>query len=179
MFLGNETQLDIGIDAARDKLAVLVRGGLLGRASALAFDEWQAALIDAGPGATMLGMYKIARVRVSGMVIHEDSAVWAMRWEVVGSGGTLVSALDADIKLIPAGLDATVLAVSGVCRPPLARLTAGLSRAVTRQVAQTTIQAFTSHIAEGIADSVTVPEARPDTMPEPAPEAGRRDRSAS
>ena len=76
-----------------------------------------------------------------------------MRWEVTGSGGTLVPVLDAEIKLIPAGEDTTMLAVSGVCRPPLARQTAGLDPAVTHEVAQVMIQAFTSCIATDIADS--------------------------
>ena len=76
-----------------------------------------------------------------------------MRWEVTGSGGTLVPVLDAEIKLIPAGEDTTVLAVSGVCRPPLARQTAGLDPAAMHEVAQVMIQAFTSCIATDIADS--------------------------
>jgi hypothetical protein len=179
MFIGTEIRLDTGIDAARDKLAELIRGGLLGRASARAYDQWQAGLVRVGQRATMLGMYKIARVRVSSMVTREDSAVWAMRWEVSGSGGTLVPALDADIKLIPAGQDTTVLAVSGVSRPPLARLADELDPAVARQVAQATIQGLTSQIATEITHAVAVPGARRGTMPEPAPEAGHRERSAS
>ena len=179
MFIGTEIRLDTGIDAAQDKLADLVRGGLLGRASARAYDQWQAGLVRVGLRATMLGMYKIARVRVSGMVTHGDWAVWAMRWEVAGSGGTVVPALDADIKLIPAGQDATVLAVSGVCRPPLARLAGELDPAVAQQVAQAMFEDFTSYIATDIAHAVAVSEARHDTMPEPAPEAGHRDRRAS
>jgi hypothetical protein len=178
MFIGTEIRLDIGIDAAQDKLAALVRGGLLGRASAHAYDQWQAGLIQAGLREMMLGMYKIARVRVSGMVTHGDSAVWAMRWEVARSGGPVVPALDADIKLIPARQDATMLAVSGVCRPPLARLAGELDPALALQVAQVTVQGFTSHIATDIARAVAVPGARNGTTPEPAPEAGYRDRRA-
>ena len=170
MFIGTETRLDIGIDAAQDKLAALIRGGLFGRASARAYDQWQAGLVRAGLRAMMLGMYKIARVRVSGMVTHGDSAVWVMRWEVVENGGPVVPALDADIKLIPAGPDAAVLAVSAVCRPPLARLTADLDPAVAHQVAQAAIQGFTSHIATDIARAVAVPGARHGTISEPAPQ---------
>lgn len=176
MFMSTEIRLDIAFDVAQDKLADLVRGGMLGRASGGAFDQWQAGLAHAGPRATMLGMYKIARVRVTGMVIHGDSALWAMRWEVAVSGGTLAPALDADIKLTPAGPDATVLALSGVCRPPLAKLTAGLDTAATHRAAQAAIQAFISHIAAEIGDPATVPKAGHSTiLPEPAPEAGHRD----
>ena len=178
MFISVEIRLDIEFDAAQHKLANLARDGLLGRASGEAYDQWQAGLVRAGPRGTMLGMYRIARVRVSEMVTHGNSALWAMRWEVAGSGGTLAPALDADIKLVPAGPGATVLAVSGVCRPPLVRL-AGLDPAGTQQVAETTIQAFTSQIAASIADRAAVPDAgQRATLPEPAREAGHGDRMA-
>jgi len=179
MFIGTEIRLDIGFNAARDKLADLVRGGLLGRASGGAYDQWQADVAHVGPRATMLGMYRIVRVRITQMVTRGDSAVWAMRWEVTDSRGTLVPALDAEIKLTPAGEDATVLALSGVCRPLLTKQAAGLDPAATHEVAEAMIQAFTSRIATDIADAVTVPDAGQSTMlPEPAPEAAHRDRRA-
>jgi hypothetical protein len=165
MFISSQSRLDIGFGAARDKLAGLARDGLLGRMSGDAYDQWQAGLVRAGPRGTMLGMYRIARVRVTGMVTHGISALWAIRWEVAGSGGALVPVLDADIKLTPAGPDVTVLAVYGVCRPPLARLAPGADPEVTQQVAQAAIQAFTSNIAASIAD--------------PVPEAAYRHRTAS
>jgi len=171
MFISAEIRLGIGFNAARDKLADLIRDGLLGRASGGAYDQWQAGLAGAGPRGVMLGMYRIARVKVTEMVTRADSALWPMRWEVTGTGGTLVPALDAEIKLIPAGEDATVLAVSGVCRPLFARQAAGLDPAATHKVAQAVIQAFTSRIATDIAGPVTVPEAGQNIMlPEPAPE---------
>ena len=128
----------------------------------------------------MLGMYRIARVQVTGMVVHGNSALWAMRWEVADHGGELVPVLDADIKLTPAGPDATVLAVSGVCRPPLARLAAGADPAVTHQVAQATIGSLTSRIAASIADPAAGPSARHRQLrPGPGPEAEYRERTAS
>ncbi len=178
MFISTEIRLDFGFSAAQDKLADLARDGLLGRVSADAYDQWQADLVRAGPRGTMLGMYRIARVQVTGMVTYGNSALWAMRWEVAGRGGALVPVLDADIKLTPAGPDATVLAVSGVCLPPLARLAPGQDPAVTRQVAQATIQAFTSHIASSIADPAAGPGAEHGTM-RPGPGAAYRDRTAS
>ncbi len=179
MFISAEIRLDVGFDAAQDKLANLARGGLLGRASGDAYDHWQAGLVQVGPRENMLGMYRIARVRVTGMVTHGNSALWEMRWEIADRGGTVVPALDADIKLIPAGPDATVLAVSGVCRPPLAGLAAGLDPAVRHQVAQATIQAFTRHIATAIANPVAGPDAGRSTMlPEPTARAGHGGRMA-
>jgi hypothetical protein len=177
MFFSAEIPLDVAFNTAQDKLADLVRGGLLGRASGSAFDQWQAGLAHAGPRASMLGMYKIARVRVTGMMTHGDSAQWAMRWEVAGRGDALVPALDADVKLTPAGPDAAVLTVAGVSRPPLANLAAGLDSTATLRAATTAIQAFTSQIAAAIADPAPVPEA--GHTPEPAHDAGQRDRRAS
>ncbi len=180
MFISTEIRLDIGFSAAQDKLAELARDGLLGRVSADAYDQWQAGLVRAGPRGTMLGMYRIARVQVTGMVTHGNSALWAMRWEVAGRGGVLVPALDADIKLTPAGPDATVLTVSGVCLLLLARLAAGQDPAVTRQVAQEASQVFTSHIAASIAGPAAGPGAENGNMrPGPAPDAAYRDRTAS
>jgi carbon monoxide dehydrogenase subunit G len=178
MFIGTETRLGAGFIAVEGKLTNLARGRLLGRASGGAYDEWQAGLARVGPRGTMLGMSRLARVRVGDMVTHGDSATWAMRWEVVGRRGGLVPALDADIKLTPDGEDATLLTVSGICRPPLAGLAAGLDSAVVHQVAQATIQAFTNHIVTAIADLVTAPAAGHGTMlPETGPEAAHRDRS--
>jgi hypothetical protein len=158
MFIGTAIRLDVGFNAAQAKLANLARGGLLGRVSGGAYDEWQARLARVGPRRTTLGMYRLARVQIRDMVPHGDSDIWAMRWEVTGRHGALVPALDAEIKLTPDGEDATLLAVSGVCRPPLATLVADLDPAITQQVAQATIQVLTNHIATAIADPVTVPE---------------------
>jgi len=162
MFIGTEIRLDAGFHAAEAKLADLARGGLLGRASGGAYDEWQTGLTRAGAQAIMLGISRLARVRVGDMVTHGKSATWAMRWEVAGRRGTLVPALDAHIKLTAAGKDATLLTVSGTCQPPLTRLAAGLDPAIVHQVAQATIHAFTSHIATDIADPVTAPDAGQD-----------------
>ncbi len=179
MFIGTEIRLDTDFNAARAKLTNLARSGLLGRASGGAYDEWQAGLARVGPRGTMLGMSRLARVRVRDVVTHGESASWAMRWEVADRRGALVPALDADIKLTPAGQDATLLTVSGICRPPLAGLAAGLDPAVMHQVAQATIQAFTNHIATDIADPVTAPDAGHGKMPpEPVPEAQHHDGTA-
>ena len=179
MFISTEIRLDIGFNTAQDKLTDLARDGLLGRISGDAYDQWQAGLVRVGPQGTMLGMYRIARVRVTGMMTHGNSALWAIRWEVAGRGGTLVPVLDADIKLTPAGPDATVLAMSAVCRPPLVMLAAEVDPAVTYQVALATIQAFTRRIAASIAGPAAGLDAGHGKMlPGPAREAGYRDRKA-
>jgi hypothetical protein len=149
VFVGTEVRLDLGFDAVQARLATLVRGGLLRRASAGAFDEWQACLAQAAPWVTALGMSSLVQVRVRDMVTHADCATWAVRWEVAALDGSLVPALDADIKLSPAGVDTTVLAVCGAYRP-LGVVGIGLDRAVMRQVADVMIWSFTTCIRMAI-----------------------------
>jgi hypothetical protein len=114
-------------------------------------------------------------VRFSDLTSHEDFAVVAIRWEATGPGGALFPALDADIKLTPAGDDATMLTVSGAYRPPLGSLGAGLDRMIMHRVAQATIRAFTHDIAAALADpAVSLEQEHTGARPEPSlqPEPG-------
>lgn len=158
MFIGAEVQLDLGFDAVQARLANLVRGGLLRRASDGAYDEWQACLAQIWPWVTALGT-GLVQVRVRDMVTHADCATWTIRWEVTGPGGSLFPALDADIRLTPARVDATMLAVCGAYRPPLGGLGVGLDRAIMHQAAEVMIWCFTTHIRMAIVHAVASPEA--------------------
>ncbi len=150
VFIGAEVQLDLGFGAVQARLADLVRGGLLRRASGEAYDEWQACLAQIGPWVTAFFMPGPVQVRTCGMVTRADCATWTMRWEVAGLGGSLFPALDADIKLTPARVDATILAVCGAYRPPLGFLGVGLDRAIMYQAAEVMIQSFTTRIRMAI-----------------------------
>lgn len=55
-------RLTVGFGHAQAKLADLIRGGLLGRASGGVYDEWRTALARDGPWGTALGMSRLARV---------------------------------------------------------------------------------------------------------------------
>jgi hypothetical protein len=176
MFIGAETRLTAGFGHAQAKLADLIRGGLLGRASGGVYDEWRTALARDGPWGTApwgtaLGMSRLARVQFRHTAAHSDLAIWPLRWEVTGPHGALVPVLDADIKLTPAGADASLLAVSAVCRPPLGGLAASLDQAIVRQCATAMIQAFTHHIAAAVTHPAASPGARHDgILPEASPE---------
>jgi hypothetical protein len=154
MFIGAETRLTVGFGLAQAKLADLIRGGQLGRASGGVYDEWRTALARDGPWGTALGMSGLARVQFRGTAAHSDLAIWPLRWEVTGPQGALVPVLDADIKLTPAGADASMLAVLAVCRPPLGGLDASLDQAIVRECATAMIQAFTHHIAAAVTHPV-------------------------
>ena len=105
MFLGAEIGLDVGFNAAQARLANLARGGLLQRVSHHAYDELGTGLARVGPLGAAPGTSRLVAVRFSDMAIHEDFAIEAMRREAIGPGGALFPALDADIKLTPAGED--------------------------------------------------------------------------
>jgi hypothetical protein len=160
MFIGAEVQLDLGFDAVQARLATLVRGGLLPRASGGAYDQWQACLTQIGPWVTALGTCPLVQVLVRDMVTRADCATWTMRWEVTGPGGSLFPALDADIKLTPAGPGATMLAVCGAYRPPLGVLGMGVDRTIMRQAAEVMIQNFTISIQMAIMYPATSPGSR-------------------
>jgi hypothetical protein len=151
MFIGAEIPLTICFSHAQARLAKLIRGGLLGRASGSAYAAWNTALAWNGPSGTApwgtgLGLSRLARVQFRDTAAHGDQAIWPLRWEVTGPEGALFPVLDADIRLTPAGEDATLLAVSAVCRLPPAGLAANLDEVIRRRITQETIQTFTNHI---------------------------------
>lgn len=171
MFVRAEVRVGLGLTAAQAGLSHLASGGLLRRASDDAYRELGIGLARVGPLGAAPGMSKLVVVRFSDLAVHEDFAVVAMRWEAAKPGGALFPALDADIKLTPAGDDAVVLAVSGVYRPPLGGLGAGLDRVVLRRVAQATVRRFTHRIGAALADlAISSGTARSDLLPDPRPE---------
>jgi hypothetical protein len=175
VFLGAEIRLDVGFSAAQARMANLARGGLLRRASDEAYHDLGSGLARVGPVGPALGLSRLVAVRFSDMTIHEDYAIVAIRWETVGPGGALFPALDADIKLTPAGDDATMLAVSGVYRPPLGGLGAGLDRVILHRAAQASIRAFAHQIGAAIAHPAVSPATgHTAVLPErsPCPEPG-------
>ena len=174
MFIDAEVQLDVGFNAAQARLANLTRGGLLRRACDDAYQDLGARLARVGPLGSAPGLSRLVAVRFTDMAVHEDFAIVAIRWEATGPGGALFPALDADLKLTPAGDRATMLAVSGAYRPPLGSLGAGLDRVLLHRVAQASIRAFTHQIGAAIAHPALSPEerrirGRPEPYPWPEP----------
>ena len=157
VFIGAEIRLDVGFDAAQARLANLARGGLLRRASDDAFHDLETGLARVGPLGAAPGLSRLVAVRCTDMAVHRDFASMAIRWEATGTGGALFPALDADLKLTPAGEQATMLAVRGVYRPPLGGLGAGLDRVILHRLAQATIWAFTHQIGAVIAHPAPSP----------------------
>jgi hypothetical protein len=170
MFIGAEIRLEAGFTAAQARLTNLAHGGQLRRASECAH-HWGIDQAQVGSLGTP-GISRLVKVQFRHLGTHEDSAVWALRWEASGAKGALFPVLDADITLTRAGEQATVLAVSGSYRPPLGSLGAGLDRAIMHLVAEATIRAFTRQIGAAIVNPATSLEAAhngrlPETSPWP------------
>ena len=150
MFAGDEVLLDVSFAAASGRLANLAHDSLL-TASQDAYDAGATGLLRLCPLGCVPGASRLVRVHVHELPAAADCAGVALRWEATGTGGHLLPALDADLRLTAAGEHATLLAVSGVYRPPLAALGARIDRAILRRVAASTVRAFIDRVADAIA----------------------------
>jgi hypothetical protein len=169
VFVGAETVVDVAYDVARVRLEHLARDGWLAGASGDAYGEWGRGLARVGPLGPAPRLSRLVDVRFRQLVMHERSAVLALRWEAVGPGNKLFPVLDADITLAPHGESATLLALAGAYRPPLGVIGSALDRAVMRRVAVATVQGFVNRIGDAVADpaGAAAPEAAggaPDTL---------------
>ena len=153
MFVGAETVLDISFAEARAGLAAAADGGWLRSASGDAFGEWGAGLARVGPLGSVRTISRLVNVRVTELSARTRSAVLMLRWEAAGPGGTLFPVLDADLTLAPYGEPASLLALAGVYRPPLATVDGALDRVVLRRVATDTVQGFVNQVGDAIAKS--------------------------
>jgi hypothetical protein len=143
VFVGDEVMLDIPFPGARSGLARLALAGLL-RSSQDAHRHGSAGPERAGAS----GPLALTRVQTRPLARGRGRAGLAIRWEAAGPGREQFSVLDADLGLVPAGADRTLLTLSGTYRPPPGE---ALDQAVLHQVAASTIRNFLSRVAAGIA----------------------------
>ena len=154
MFIGDHVLLNVGFAAARNRLGNLAGGGLLLGASEHAYGETITGLTDTAGSATAVS--RLAGVRPGDITEIHGRAQLPMHWEVTAGGGTLFPVLDADLILADIGAQGTLVALTGVYRPPLGALGQALDRAVLHRVAVATIKSFLAQVAAQLADhSVT------------------------
>ncbi len=174
MFVAVEVPLDVGIGAARIRLANLASGGILDTVSRESYVEHGVALLAVGPGRSLA---RLVRVRMRNPATHGDTTVLPLRWEAEGTSGHLFPVLDADLSLRPAG-DRAVLRLDGAYRPPFGTFGAALDRALLHHVAQATIRAFIRQVAaaltnpEHAAASSPIPQLPATAQPQPETPAG-------
>lgn len=155
VFVGDERQLNVGVDYARDRLAGLPHGGSLTEA----YREGLTGQVRVGPLGSVRGVSKLGEVQFRDQVIHDDCAVLTLRWTAIGPGGRLFPALDADITLTPAGKHVMLLRLAGAYRPPLGLLGSGIDRVILHRVTAATIRAFIDRVA----DAITLPSLMGET----------------
>jgi hypothetical protein len=183
MFVGDEITLGAAYPDARAGLLRLTHGGWLSDASGDAYTEGLVGLVRVGPFGDMPGVSKLVRVLLLEPVEREASLTLILRWEATGVMGSLFPVLDANIILIPAGENASLLALAGAYRPPFAAVGRGLDRVLLYRAASATVHSLLRRMAETItaAQTVTRP-ASPVTGPEmavqsrPQPETDRESR---
>ena len=151
MFISAEALVDLSFPAAAAGLADLARAGPLTGVSQAAYGDGLTGLVRVGPLGEVPGMSKLVEVHVLDVVTRGESAVLALRWQATGPGGGLFPALDADIRLTPAGEHSARLSLAGVYRPPLGALGTGLDRAVFHRVADATARSLLARVADALA----------------------------
>jgi hypothetical protein len=165
MFVREELQLAAEFAATRDRLSAVAHSGTLLTAAQAASDgsgtrDSGTGLTRVGPLGPVRGLSRVVEVEFGELVEHEESVQLALRWEVAGPGGGLFPALDADITLARVGERATTLTLTGVYRPPLGCVGAGLDQAILHRVAVATIRDFLGRVGAAISSSEAAAETR-------------------
>jgi hypothetical protein len=143
--VGDRVELNIGFQAARTRLRMLARGGMLPRVSEVAYGEGITALVElAGPAA---GLTRLAGVCLEDLTETDDCAHIALQWEAIGADGKLFTALLADLMLVPAGDQITALSLAGSYWPPPGQAGAGLGLPIVRCCATAVIGSFVDSVA--------------------------------
>lgn len=158
MFVREELRLSAEFSAARDRLTALAHSGSLLTAAQAASDGAGVSyggtgLARVGPLGPVRGLSRVVEVQFGDLVAHDESAQLALRWEVAGPGGGMFPALDADITLARMDDEATTLTLTGVYRPPLGNVGAGLDQAILHRVAVATIRDFLGRVSAAISSS--------------------------
>ena len=142
---GLRVALDVGFDAARSRLGILAAGGMLVRASEVAYGQGITTLVElAGPAA---GPTRLADVRLEDLTETDDRAHIALGWDAIAADGKLFTALLADLMLIPAGDQTTALSLTGTYWSPPGRTGAGPGQAIMRRCATEVFGSFLDLVA--------------------------------
>jgi hypothetical protein len=143
--VGDRVVLNVGFHAARTRLRILAKGGMLARTSEVAYGEGTTALVElAGPAA---GLTRLTEVCLEDLTDTEDRAHIALEWEAIAPDGKLFTALLADLMLVPAGDHVTALSLTGAYCPPPGQAGGGLDQAIVRCCATAVIGSFLDSVA--------------------------------
>src|SRR5262249_26985940 len=160
-----EITLGAAYPDARAGLLRITHGGWLSDASGDAYTEGLAGLVRVGPFGDVPGVSKLVRVLLLEPVERAASLTLILRSEGTGVMGRLFPVLDANIILIPAGENASLLALAGAYRPPFAAVGQGLDRVLLHRAASATVRSLLRHMAEKITAATGTEPAAPGTQP--------------
>jgi hypothetical protein len=144
VFVSDHILMDVCLDSARHQLERLAGDGVLLSASEYAYGAGITGLVEAAGLAA--GMSRLVGVQPGDLMETDGCARLWLRWEAIGSDGTLFPALDADLTLSPAAENTTVLTLAGVYRLP-EYAGAGLDPGIVRCFAAVTIDSFIARLA--------------------------------
>jgi hypothetical protein len=145
IIVGDRVLLASGFRAARARLEILTRDEVLTSASEVAYGQGITALVAAaGPAA---GLTRLAWTCTDTVAGTGDCAHLGVWWEAIAADGTLFTALDADLMLVPAGGKHTSVALAGAYRPQPGPHGAGLDRAALRSSAMVAVGSFLDQVA--------------------------------
>jgi len=151
MFVGDQARLGVGFAAARVSLGTLARVGLLAGVARLAYADGISGLHRAvtlnGPS----GSPELVDVQARELVMHDEIATLALRWQAWDPAAGLFPALDANLTLVP-GHPAALLTLAGAYRPPPGYAEAGLDPVIVHQAASATIASFLNRVADTHSD---------------------------
>jgi hypothetical protein len=144
MFVADEVRVEISATAAAARLASLILGNSLTRASQQA---WCDGIARVGP---VPRLSKLVRVQFREPVRHGAVTMQTLRWEATGTAGRIFPVLDADMILVPDGEESALLGLDGAYRPPGGAAGAGLDRLLLHRIAAATVHSFLTRMADAI-----------------------------
>jgi hypothetical protein len=156
MFLSDQRVLTISIAAAGARLANLAQSGWLCGASGAAYQDGVDHLVRVGLPGDLPGTSRLVRVQFLDPVYRVYSVTMGVRWEAIGVTGGLFPVLDANITLTAEGDQHTRMTLTGVYRPPLGALGAGLDRVLLHRVATATVHSLMTDMSRTMEDTAAV-----------------------
>jgi hypothetical protein len=163
--VGDRVAVNAGFHAARTRLTILAKGGMLLRASEVAYGEGITVLVElAGPAA---GLTRLTDVCLEDLTGTDDCAHIALQWEAIAADGKLFTALLADLMLVPDGNQITALSLAGAYWPPPGRAGAEPGQVIARCCATAVIGSFLDLVACELAHPAgTTGPADPSPVPD-------------
>ncbi len=158
MFIASRYIISLPAATARARLANLVTGGGLHRASHTAYSSGLDALIRVGPLGDAPLVSKLVAVRFLEPIEREGVTTVGLRWEATGPVTGLFPVLDANLTLTPRGEDRTELTLTGTYRAPFGRVGAALDRALLHRLATMTVAALLTEVSNAITSPAAAAE---------------------